>query len=320
MQTVAMGVLIMDMFPEKYGVSLRNTKAWIPIPGGAPANVAVAWAKLDAESTFLGEVGKDEFGEELVECLRNHNVNTSLIGMSVQLRTTLNFHAKPLPDFTEYMFYRHPGADTAYVLNEKARDVISSSKVLHMDTMSFTDSPMKDSALEAIKIAKANHVWVSLDFNYRQPIWKSAVEAVTLVKNLLPYVDVFKANEEEAKLLYPTLRIDEISKKLLECGPSIVIITLGHEGSIISQGTITIQTPTLQVTSIDSIGCGDAFAAGFLLRALENDVQLDQCDEAKLREAAMFATVVAGLTATKKGALAALPSRKEVEYFLCKAR
>ena len=60
-----MGVAIMDMFPSEYGIHLTDVPYFIPAPGGAPANVAVAAAKLGAECAFIGKVGEDIFGHHL---------------------------------------------------------------------------------------------------------------------------------------------------------------------------------------------------------------------------------------------------------------
>jgi fructokinase len=62
MDIVCLGEVLVDMFPAELGRSLTEISAFRPKPGGAPANVAVAAARLGAQSAFIGKVGDEAFG------------------------------------------------------------------------------------------------------------------------------------------------------------------------------------------------------------------------------------------------------------------
>ena len=66
---LTLGELLIDMFPEKIGPRIGEVEAFIPKPGGAPANVAVAAKRLGAVSAFIGKVGDDLFGIYLKKIL-----------------------------------------------------------------------------------------------------------------------------------------------------------------------------------------------------------------------------------------------------------
>ena len=65
MDILCLGELLIDMFPAEVGRSMTEVSAFRPKPGGAPANVAVAAARLGAQSGFIGKVGDDTFGRYL---------------------------------------------------------------------------------------------------------------------------------------------------------------------------------------------------------------------------------------------------------------
>ena len=62
MDIVCLGEMLIDMFPAETGKRLAEVSAFLPKPGGAPANVAVAAARLGKRSAFIGKVGDDAFG------------------------------------------------------------------------------------------------------------------------------------------------------------------------------------------------------------------------------------------------------------------
>src|SRR5659263_194005 len=130
---VSIGVLILDMFPAQLGVNLVDVKEFLPMPGGACANVAVSVSKLGIKSSFIGKVGKDYFGEFLNKTLLNYHVNTNGLIFDNERRTTMNFHAKPSKDYIQYLFYRNPGADTNLKLEEVDMKEIETAQAIHFD-------------------------------------------------------------------------------------------------------------------------------------------------------------------------------------------
>ncbi|MBK7894383.1 MAG: UTRA domain-containing protein, partial [Anaerolineaceae bacterium] len=72
----ALGEILIDMFPAEVGRPLTQVTAFHPKPGGAPANVAVAARRLGANTAFIGKVGDDIFGHQLIEVLRQEGGDT----------------------------------------------------------------------------------------------------------------------------------------------------------------------------------------------------------------------------------------------------
>ena len=111
MEIVTLGELILDMFASESGKDFFSVTAFLPVAGGAPANVAVAAARLGVKSAFIGKVGEDQFGHRLEKVLKEYGVDTTGMRYDARYRTTLNFMTVPDPHRTEMLFYRNPGAD-----------------------------------------------------------------------------------------------------------------------------------------------------------------------------------------------------------------
>jgi fructokinase len=315
MDVVCIGVAIMDMFPSEYGKHLTEVPYFIPAPGGAPANVAVAAARLGIKSAFIGKVGEDIFGRYLAKVFESHGVNIKGMRFDKTACTTMNIHAKPDEKTTEYLFYRKPGADTLLRPDELDHDLLRMCKILHFDSLNLTHQPTRDATMEAIKIVKDNSGIISFDVNYREPVWETRQDAIDSILETIPCVDIVKLNDDELLLLTGSNDPEIVAKGLLDLGPGILLCTMGSKGSWVFTKNEAIFVKAFNVNTVDTIGCGDAFVAGFLTLYIKEKVDGD-VNLVKLRELLIYANAVGALTATKKGVIPALPDKKEVDEFL----
>ena len=126
---VVLGEALVDVFAES-GVSLRDAQTLHPRPGGAPANVAVALARLGADVGFIGKVGTDEYGSFLIDLLRKEGVDTTHFMADPRAPTMLAIVASPSP--TEQQFVLYNGANA--LLNSEAlpRAYIATAACIHL--------------------------------------------------------------------------------------------------------------------------------------------------------------------------------------------
>ena len=111
MGIVSLGELLIDFVALEAGVKVGEASGFEKKPGGAPANVAVAVAKLGQPSIFLGQVGDDPFGHHLEGVLRAEGVDTRGLRFSSEARTALAFVSLRADGERSFVFYRHPSAD-----------------------------------------------------------------------------------------------------------------------------------------------------------------------------------------------------------------
>ncbi|MFL7814161.1 MAG: PfkB family carbohydrate kinase [Anaerolineales bacterium] len=323
-QLVVLGELLIDMIPGEVGVPLKEVRSFHPMPGGAPANVAVAASRLGARSAFIGKVGQDHFGTYLAEVLAGEGVDITGLRFDSQARTTLALVALPDPDSAEFVFYRNPGADQRLTPSELDHSLLESGRVFHFGTVSLTDEPCRGTVWEAVGIARRAGAIISCDINYRAALWRSPEQALQEMGRILPGVDLLKVNEFEASLLTGKAGLgpDDLSlvelaaRELVERGPRLVVITLGAAGSYFQLQDGGGFVPAYPVKSVDTVGCGDAFMAGLLTQIGTGELWEDLLEESRIKEAVSFANAVGALTSLHPGAIPAMPSRKTVEEFI----
>ena len=304
------------MFPAELGRRLVDVSAFRPKPGGAPANVAVAAARLGAQSAFIGKVGDEAFGHHLAHILEGEGVEVRGMRFDAEARTGMAFIAKPDENTAEFVFYRNPGADMRLQADELDRELLGHTRAYHFGSLSLGQEPSWSATLEAAKIAGQAGALISFDVNYRPTLWRSPEEAYDQVMATVPHVNLLKVNEVELALLAGSDDLDTASQALLEKGPDLVVVTLGPDGSYfrVAEGGAFI--PPFKVKTVDAVGCGDAFIAGLLCQLVVGAEWRDQLSAARMRQNLRYANAVGALTALTQGVIPALPTAAQVEAFL----
>ncbi len=316
MDVICLGELLVDMFPAELGKKLAEVSAFRPKPGGAPANVAVALARLGVRSAFVGKVGDDAFGRHLVNTLTKEGVETRGIRYDAQARTTMAFIANPDPHTAEFLFYRNPGADTRLRVDELDQELLLQAKALHFGSLSLAEEPIRSATREAVQIVREAGGLISFDVNFRPSLWSSPEAAYQQVMELLPMVNLLKVNEVELQLLTGQDDPKAGSQQLLQEGPDSCVITKGAEGSYFRVEGGFDFIPAFQVETIDATGCGDAFIAGLLSRLISNVEWPDLLRPDLMRKNLYYANAVGALTAQTQGVIPALPTVDAVASFL----
>lgn len=315
MDIVCLGELLVDMFPAEVGRRLVDVSAFRPKPGGAPANVAVAAARLGAASAFVGKVGDEAFGHYLAGVLAGEGVDVSGIRYDREARTPLVFIAMPDVNTYDMLFYRNPGADMRLCADELDRDLIGTARALHFGSLSLIHEPARGATLAAARIAREGGALVSFDVNYRPDLWSRA-EARDRVLATLPHVDLVKVNEGELTLLAGSDDLEAASEALLAHGPAACVVTLGPRGSYWRLPGAGGAVPPFRVDTVDATGCGDAFVAGLLSQLVAPPGWRAQLTPERLPEALRYANAVGALTSLAQGVIPALPTAARVDEFL----
>lgn len=306
---VAIGEVLIDLTQK--GVDELGVGKYASNPGGAPANLAVAAARLGASTAFVGKVGKDAFGKYLRAVLEENSVDTTGLLEDPTEHTTLAVVSVDETGERSFTFYRDPSADVNLKAEEIPAGLLKDTRILHFGSVSLTAEPARSATLYAARTARENGCLVSYDPNYRASLWHSEEEAVREMKNALPLCDILKISDEELPLLTGTTDPAAGSELLSKLGIRLIFVTLGANGAFFRLGEHTGSVPGIRVKVGDTNGAGDTFFGAALSKLVHED--LDKLTMDRLTEIAAFANKAASITTSRHGAIPAMPRLEEVQ-------
>ena len=306
------GEVLVDFLPSSV-----NNPSYIPLAGGAPANVAVAYAKLGATGYFAGGISEDNFGTMLLQTLEDEGVNTAFVKRVKEANTALVLVSLDESGERTFNFYRHNTADTQYGKTQVDEINWPSVGIFHYCSNTLTNESMYDETLYALENAKANNVVISFDVNLRQQLWHDLTLLPERVETCIQKSDIIKLSKDEAEYLANIKQVDVESyiNFILTLGAKLIVITDGPNAVQVSCDSFSVLVDVPKISPIDTTGAGDSFISGFLFslaQAVEENENLNTLfDVIEQREhistAVLFGSKCGAFTCLKKGAFTALP-------------
>ena len=308
MQITSIGEILIDM--TQTGTDANGNAVFAAIPGGAPANIAVAARKLGVKTAFIGCVGNDPFGAILRKTLLHYGVDASGLMVTDRADTTLAIVTVDPSGERSFAFCRKPGADTQI---DRARAIAAAGQadILHFGSVSLTAPDCRETIVAAVKQARAHGALITYDPNYRASLWDSEANAIEVMRSVLPLCDVVKISEEETSLLTGQEAPEDAARALTERGVKLAIVTLGANGAYWRYGADTGTVPGFPVRVADTNGAGDTFFGAFLSRIAKHG-GLDGLSPEQIGAYVRYANRAASITASRPGAIPAMPTENEV--------
>lgn len=262
----------------------------IQVAGGKGANQAATIGRLGGSVSMLGKVGRDAFGEYLIDCLSIDGVEIDKIMIS-----------ENNPTGTALIMVNEDGDNSIVVIPGANYDLVPEDIDVSMLGGNYIVAQLETplgSIEKSFKLARENGVTTVLN----------PAPAAALPESILQNTDLLIPNESEFKLL---TGYDPNDEEMLRCGVSdllakgvkTVIVTLGSKGAVLCEKDTTKYFTAQKVNAIDTTAAGDSFIGG-LMYSLSNDKSMDEAIE--------FASQVAAITVTRAGAQSSLPTLDEV--------
>ncbi len=312
---VTLGEVVADVYREK-----APSEVELPFtarPGGAPANVAVAAARLGAPAGFIGRLGDDLFGDFILVALEAVGVDTSaVLRQSPPTRTTLAFVEVADDGDRKFTFYRSvPAADELLAPDDIKPESLEGASFANFGSIPLIKDPVRAATRRFAELANEMGVAVAFDVNLRENLWESLDAFREAVEPMLDLSNVVKLSEDELSPVLGTDDIAEAAGMLLDRGVSLVLVSMGGQGAYYATRSFQGQSPSFAIDEVvDATGAGDAFLAGTLTHLSESPGWLD--DQASVGEAIRRGTAAGALACTQFGAMQGLPTREELERFM----
>jgi 2-dehydro-3-deoxygluconokinase len=277
---------------------------------GAESNVAMEVASLGLRSGWLGRVGDDPFGMAILDELTAAGVDTSQALVDPDHPTGLMFKGREEREQAEVVYRRSDSAGSKLAPADIDEDYVASARAVHVSGITTALSPDCAAVTERVlALGRAHGALTSFDLNIRQALWTS--DPSETLRKITAGADICFASKAEAAIVGGSEDPLEAAAALAKLGPTTVIVKLGREGAVgISDGE-PFSVPARAVESVDAVGAGDAFAAGFLAARLRGW---------SLRSALSLAAWCGAEVTTTRSDTIALPTLSELQSELAEVR
>ena len=281
--------------PPKEGETLEgeNIETFL---GGKGANQAVALSRLGASVSFVGNVGRDSFGEELTAYLSSEGIDLSMLGSVNEKAGTALINVF---ENSENQIIYIPGANkltshkqaTSESL-EAANIIVSQMEVNPKEVEQLFANSKNKNCINILNLAP-----------FKEPS-----------NTLIAHTDILVFNELEFSLFTSLdtsipLELDSLKEKLenLNLNHKLsLIVTLGERGLVYYENHKMDYIEAVKVNAVDTVGSGDCFVGALSYSLLQGRSLEESCE---------FANKSAALSVTKKGAATSMPKMEEVRSF-----
>lgn len=323
-QVITVGRVNMDLFSREVGAPFERIESFDAMVGGSPTNIAIACSRLGLRAAAFTAVGDDRVGGFVLHNLDREGVDTTFVARKPGKLTSLALLGNQPPSRFPLSFYREDPADIHLTVEDAAALPIDRARVVLLSGDAFARGSCVAAARHCAEVARAAAVPTVMDLDLRPATWEHPAAYGLAMRSVLPLVDVLVGTEEEltAALLPDPDRVMageavsapehdrlELALHALLDGTDLqtVVVKRGADGVTVLTGAERTDVTAFPVEVVNTVGAGDAFAAGLLRSRL---LGLDWED------AARFAGACGALEVTRHGCSQVFPTEDEVLTFM----
>ena len=278
--------------------------------GGDTSNMIIAAARQGARAAYVTRLGDDAFGRMFLDLWRGEAVDVSGVTIDAAAHTGVYFVTHDAAGHV-FSYLRAGSAASRMRPEDLPLALIRSARFVQASGISMAISASaSDSVLAAFDAARTAGVRVAMDSNLRLKLWPLA-RARALIAAAAALSDYFFPSIEDAQALSGLKDADAIIDWAHRLGAKAVLLKLGAEGALVSDGAKRERIAGYKVKAVDATGAGDCFCGACLARLAVGD---------SLWEAARYANAAAALSTTGFGAVAPLPRPEAVRALLAAAK
>lgn len=285
--TYAMDVLMnVDRLPGDDGFAVVTGNTYMP--GGSGTNVIAQAARLGAKCGFMGLLGDDTLGNDIIRSLADEGIDSSAV---CRKEKGISLHSDIVVDSEGKKFILLNMGDSFLAYNKSQVDgeYIKNSKIF------YTDLLPAEPAAEGLKIAKEAGLKTAFNMQVDMNTMQGFGASRELILDSLKYVDLFAPCRAGLYQLCGSENLEECLKYLRDYFKGTLVVTLGSNGSAaFDQNDARYDQPIFPVKAVDTTGAGDAYMGAMLYAYLLKEMPLP--------EAMVFATACSAITCSSMGA------------------
>ena len=293
--------LILSGLPPKLELEREHLAKDLTITlGSSSAIFTHNLALLGNRVGFSSAIGSDALGEIALQFLRDSGTDVSGVR---KFEGNLTGLTTILPTGSQRYILTYPGTMFEMRLEHLDLDYVLDARHLHLSSYHLHRA-LRPQIPELFRAAKAAGLSTSLDTNDDpEDVWADDLQ------NVLPFVDVLLPNEREARKIAHTDDLDRAMEILAEQVP-LFVVKRGTAGAVARRGSERFRVEAFPVESVDSVGAGDSFDAGFVHQFIRGR---------RIEECLKFASLTGALSTTRAGGIEAFRNVQHRERFLREA-
>lgn len=272
----------MALFIAETEGSLETVTQFTRSAAGAEMNVAIGLKRLGHEVCYITKLGKDPFGNYLMNFLQKEGIDTSKICFDNHYPTAFQLKGKTSVGDPDVAYYRNGSAASNLRVDDvDGIDMIGFNHFHLTGIFPAISSNSRATMLYLIEKAKNNGLTTSFDPNLRPSLWQDSADMVKTINKIAFRCDTVLPGISEGKTLTGFDNEKDIANFYLERGVKNVVIKLGPKGAYVKTQTEEAYIDGYQVEKvIDTVGAGDGFAVGFISGLLEGKGVAECADRA----------------------------------------
>jgi fructokinase len=283
---LCVGETLVDFIGLQVEEPISNTKDYHRYLGGSPTNVALNMARLGMNARMVASIGKDGFGDYILERFEETEIATESIRVIEDTPTTVIFVNRTV-NTPEFIPFR--GADALIEPSQISQQLLEKTSIFHTSCFALSREPARSTILKKAAEAKALGCQLSIDVNYSEKIWPNTHEAAQVISEYCSLDPLVKVSQDDVDRLFGSgMDHKQLFEKLHGLGATLVCLTLGKNGAKLSEaGKPVLELSAVKVEKImDATGAGDAFWSGFLYSKIKGKSN-QECLETSLKMAAI---------------------------------
>lgn len=321
---VAVGRAGLDLYAEQVGVPFEKIRSFAAYVGGTPANIVVGARRLGLRAALVTAVSIDPVGDFIVHFLKYAGVETRYISRKPDIKSGMVLLGINPPDEFPRVHYRDDCADHYLSIDDVKALPMDATRMLVVAGTSLTHSPAREATLFAAEQARDRGVGVLLDLDYRADLWPNPHAYATSLRGLLRASKIVIGTEEEITAASSDFKYDGTASRvkydgtasrvrasvrtLFKLGPDVIIEKRGAGGArIYLPDGEEIDAAAFRSEVQNTLGAGDAFAAGFLYGYLR---------DWGLHRSARFGNACGAFVVGRHGCSASCPTLGEITMFM----